>query len=198
MLSDRAGKTDQVVLLPASLENPATPPPGLYRVGFLLTCGFIFPFFAALIVCYLWRAQSSTNWDPIELPQILKISTAVILLSSVTFESARRYYRVGERPAYYKLITVTTVLTLIFLVLQISAWFDLYRTGAYLGQNPHSSFFYLFTGLHAAHVAGGLVALGIVLARKSPRRELVSMVAFYWHFLGILWIGLYATLVLVP
>jgi cytochrome c oxidase subunit 3 len=198
MLSDRAGKTDQVVVLPASIEDPKATPPGLYRVGFLLTCGFIFPFFAALIICYLWRAQSSTNWDPIELPQILKVSTAVILLSSVTFETARRYYRVGERLAYYKWITVTTVLTVVFLAMQTTAWYDLYKKGAYLGQNPHSSFFYLFTGLHAAHVAGGLVALGIVLARKSPRRELVSVVAFYWHFLLILWIALYATLVLVP
>ncbi len=198
MLSDRAGKTDQVVLLPASLENPNAPPPGLYRIGLLATCGAIFAFFAALIIAYLWRAQSSTNWEPIDLPGVLRISTLVILLSSGTFEAARRYYRQGERPTYYKLMAATTVLTSAFLVMQTSAWYDLYRRGAYLGQNPHSSFFYLFTGLHAAHVAGGLVALGIVLIRKAPRRELVNMVAYYWHFLGVLWLGLYATLVLVP
>jgi cytochrome c oxidase subunit 3 len=198
MLSDRAGKTDQVVLLPASIENPAIPPPGLYKIGLAATCGAIFAFFAALVICYLWRAQASTNWEPIELPSILRFSTLVILLSSVSFETARRYYGIGERPSYYKLMVVTTVLTSAFLVMQLAAWADLYQKGAYLGQNPHSSFFYLFTGLHAAHVAGGLVALGIVLFRKSPRRELVNMVAFYWHFLGVLWLGLYATLALVP
>jgi cytochrome c oxidase subunit 3 len=198
MLSDRAGKTSEVVVLPASLEDPSTPPPGLYRVGFLATCGSIFAFFVGLVVCYLWRAQSARYWMPIQLPSILKLSTAVIFFSSVTFEAARRQYRRGERPTYTRLIIVTTALTLCFLALQTSAWVDLFRQGAFLAENPHSSFFYIFTGLHAAHVVGGLVALGFVLAKRSPRREVVNMVAYYWHFLFILWAGLYATLALVP
>jgi cytochrome c oxidase subunit 3 len=197
MLSDRAEKTSEVVVLPASLGDPSTPPPGLYRVGFLATCGSIFAFFAGLVVCYIWRAQSATYWQPIQLPPILKVSTTVIFLSSVSFEAARRLYRRGERPAYNKLMVLTTILTLGFLGLQISAWVDLFRQGAFLSQNPHSSFFYVFTGLHALHVAGGLVALGIVFAQRSPRREIVNMVAYYWHFLFVLWAGLYATLALV-
>jgi cytochrome c oxidase subunit III len=198
MLSDRAGKTDQVVVLPASIEDPNSPPPGLHRIGLLLTCGWIFAFFAALIVAYLWRAQTAIYWEPVQLPGILKISTGVILLSSCTFEAARQFYRKGERPIYYKLMAATTVLTLAFLAMQTSAWVALYQGGVFMMQNPHSSFFYLFTGLHAAHVAGGLVALVMVLVRKSPRREFVNSVAFYWHFLGVLWIALYATLELVP
>jgi cytochrome c oxidase subunit 3 len=94
-------------------------------------------------------------------------------------------------------MVLTTALTLGFLGLQVTAWVDLFRQGAFLSQNPHSSFFYIFTGLHAAHVVGGLVALGIVLAKRSPRREIVNMVAYYWHFLFVLWVGLYATLVVV-
>lgn len=197
MLSDRAEKTSEVVVLPASLGDPATAPPGLYKVGFLATCVSIFAFFAALVICYLWRAQSATYWEPIQLPSILKLSTTVIFLSSVTFEAARRMFRRGERPSYYKLMGVTAFLTLSFLALQTTAWLDLLHAGAFLAQNPHSSFFYIFTGLHAAHVLGGLVALGIVLAKKSPRREVVNMVAYYWHFLFVLWIGLYATLAFV-
>jgi cytochrome c oxidase subunit 3 len=197
MLSDRAEKTSEVVVLKASLGDPSTPPPGLYRVGFLATCGSIFAFFAGLVVCYIWRAQSATYWQPIQLPPILRLSSTVIFMSSVTFEVARRLYRKGERPAYTKLMVLTTALTLGFLGLQVTAWVDLFRQGAFLSQNPHSSFFYIFTGLHAAHVVGGLVALGIVLAKRSPRREIVNMVAYYWHFLFVLWVGLYATLVVV-
>ncbi len=66
--------------------------------------------------------------------------------------------------------------------------------GAYLAQNPHSSFFYLFTGLHAAHLVGGLVALAVVLLGRSKRRELVDVVAYYWHFLGVLWVALFIVL----
>jgi len=63
-----------------------------------------------------------------------------------------------------------------------------------MAQNPHSSFFYLFTGLHAVHLLGGLVALFVVVLGRSTKRESVDMVAFYWHFLGVLWIALYAIL----
>ena len=63
--------------------------------------------------------------------------------------------------------------------------------GAFLAKNPHSSFFYLFTGLHAAHLIGGLVVLFVVVLGKSKRRELVDVATQYWHFLGVLWIALF-------
>jgi len=66
--------------------------------------------------------------------------------------------------------------------------------GAFLAQNPHSSFFYLFTGLHALHLVGGIVALLVVLFRSAPRRELVDVVTYYWHFLGVLWLALFGVL----
>ncbi len=71
------------------------------------------------------------------------------------------------------------------------------RAGAYIAQNPHSSFFYLFTGLHALHLVGGLVAVLVLLLRKNPRRELVDMVTYYWHFLGVLWLVLFGVLHLI-
>jgi cytochrome c oxidase subunit 3 len=197
MLSDRAEKTDQVVVLPASLDDPNTAPPGLYRVGFYATCVSIFAFFVAMVIAYIWRAQTAKYWEPIELPSVLRLSTTVIFLSSVSFEIARRYYRRGDRPVYNKLMVLTVLLTLGFLALQVSAWLDLWKQGVYLKKNPHSSFFYIFTGIHAAHVAGGLIALFIVSLKKSPKREVVNLVAYYWHLLFVLWAGLYLTLSLV-
>jgi len=197
MLSDRAEKTDQVVVLPASLDDPNAAPPGLYRVGFYATCVSIVAFFAAMVIAYIWRAQTAKYWAPIELPGVLRLSTTIIFLSSVSFEVARRHYRRGDRPVYKKLMILTVFLTLSFLALQVSAWFDLWKQGVYLKQNPHSSFFYIFTGIHAAHVAGGLIALFIVSLKKSPKREVVNLVAYYWHLLFVLWAGLYLTLALV-
>jgi cytochrome c oxidase subunit III len=197
MLSDRAEKTDQVVILPASIDDPNTPPPGMYRIGFLATCVSIGAFFVALVIAYIWRAQASQNWEPLQLPGILRVSTFVIFLSSISIEAARRVFRRGERPTYHKLMYITAALTLMFLALQTTAWRDLVDRGVYLRHDPHSSFFYIFTGLHAAHVVGGIVALCVLLGTKSPRREVVNMVAYYWHFLFVLWIGLYATLALV-
>lgn len=197
LLSDRAEKTASVVLLPASLEDPRKAPPGLYRIGLIATCGSIFAFFTALIIAYCWRARTPPFWDPIPLPPTLWLSTGLILAASGTFEAARRVFRHGNRLVASRFLIFTGCLGAAFLASQFTAWRELVNYGAFLSQNPHSSFFYLFTGLHAVHLLGGLAALLVVLIRRSPRRELVDMVAYYWHFLAILWIALYAVLGLV-
>jgi cytochrome c oxidase subunit 3 len=194
ILSDRAEKTDQVVVLPASLEDPSKSPPGLYRVGLTATCVSIFAFFTALVLAYFWRARTPPFWDPIPLPKTLWLSTALILASSATFEAARRVFRRGRWRLASHLLLITASLGAGFLASQLSAWRELINEGAYLMQNPHSSFFYLFTGLHGLHLVGGLVALFVVVLGRSKRRELVDVVAYYWHFLGVLWIALFAVL----
>jgi cytochrome c oxidase subunit 3 len=194
ILSDRAQKTDQVVVLPASIEDPSIPIPGLYRVGLIAILISITVFFFSLVLAYYWRSAHPPFWQPIRLPETLWVSTALILASSVTFEAARRLFRRGQWRTAQRLLIATACLGAGFLAAQITAWRDLVAQGAYLSQNPHSSFFYLFTGLHAAHLLGGLVALFVVVLGKSKRRELVDVVCYYWHFLGILWLALFAVL----
>jgi cytochrome c oxidase subunit 3 len=194
ILSDRAEKTDQVVVLPVSLEDPSKSAPGLYRVGVAATCISILAFFSALVLAYYWRSKTPPFWQPIVLPGTLWVSTALILTSSATFEAARRVFRRGRRRLASRLLLVTASLGIAFLASQLTAWRQLIKQGVYLAQNPHSSFFYLFTGLHGAHLIGGLVALFVVVLGKSKRRELVDVVAFYWHFLGVLWIALFMVL----
>jgi len=197
LVSDRAERTAGVVVLPASLEDPTKAPPGLYRIGLISTCGSIFAFFTALIIAYVWRSNTPPFWDPINLPSTLWLSTALILVSSVVFEMGRRKFGRGNYRGASHLFVVTGCLGAAFLSSQVTAWRELVRAGAYLAQNPHSSFFYLFTGLHAAHLVGGLVALLVLLLRKNLRRELVDMVTYYWHFLGVLWLVLFGVLHLI-
>jgi cytochrome c oxidase subunit III len=197
LLSERAEKTASVLVLPASLEDPAKAPPGLYRIGLISICSSIFTFFTALVIAYLWRAGRPPFWEPVPLPPMLWLSTGLILASSLTFEAARRVYRRGARRTAAQLLIVTGCLGAAFLSSQLTAWRELVAYGAYLAQNPHSSFFYLFTGLHGAHLIGGIVALLVVLLRRSPRRELVDVTCFYWHFLGVLWIALFTVLKVV-
>lgn len=190
ILSDRAEKTDQVVVLPSSLEDRSISPPGTYKIGLFTVCVSIAIFFGSLVVAYYFRA-ARPNWEPIRLPDTLWVSTAIILLSSVTFEIARRLFRKGRWRAASRFLIVTACLGAAFLGAQITAWRQLVKQGVYLAGNPYSSFFYIFTGLHAAHLIGGLVALFVVLVAKSKRREFVDMTTYYWHFLGILWIALF-------
>ncbi len=183
-----------MVVLPSSLEDPSKSPPGLYRVGLLATCISISAFFIALVIAYYWRKRTPPFWAPIPLPHTLWLSTALILLSSATFEIARRLFRRGQWRTASPFLLATACLGVGFLASQLTAWRELVRHGAYMAQNPHSSFFYLFTGLHAAHLIGGLVAMFIVVLGKSKRRETIDVVAYYWHFLGVLWIALFAVL----
>lgn len=196
MLSDRVGKTSQVVVMPASLEDRVKAPAGLYKLGLLLTCGWIFTFFAALEIAFFWRATTMEFWEPIPLPKTLWVSTALILWSSVIFEQARRLYRRGEHLIASRLLLLTACSGAAFLASQFTSWHELIRRGVYLKMNPYSSFIYIFTGLHALHLFGGMVALAIVLLRRSKRRELVDVVCYYWHFMGLLWVALFATLLI--
>lgn len=184
-------------VLPSSLEDSTKAPPGLYRVSLLSICGSIFAFFTALIIAYVWRSAAAPFWTPISLPHTLWLSTVLILSSSVVFEIARRMFGRGNHRGAGRLFLVTGCLGAAFLSSQITAWRQLVSEGAYLSQNPHSSFFYLFTGLHALHLVGGIIALLVLLLRKNPRRELVDMVTYYWHFLGVLWLVLFGTLLIV-
>jgi cytochrome c oxidase subunit III len=86
-------------------------------------------------------------------------------------------------------------LGMIFVVGQYIAWMKLRSEGLYLPTNPNSSFFYLFTGVHAVHVLGGLAGLLRVIVKfRSPlrllRRTTLDATSYYWHFMGALWIYL--------
>src|ERR1700690_1998028 len=156
IVSSRAEKTDQVVLLPSSLEDSSKSPPGTYTIFLLALCGSIFAFFAALVAAFIWRSQTHPYWTSIEIPQILWLSTSLILLSSVTYEAARRVYARGEWRLASRLLLLTAVIGAAFVASQLTAWRRLIDQGAYMMENPHGSFFYLFTGLHAAHLIGGM------------------------------------------
>ena len=194
IVSDRATKTDQVVVLPSSLEDPNKAPPGSYRILICAACLSISAFFAALVIAYIWRSGMASYWQQFRLPRVLWLSTALILMSSATLETARRVFRRGLWRLANRLLLARATLGLAFLAAQLVAWRDLVRQGAYMMENPHGAFFYLFTGLHAAHLLGGLIALFVVLFGRRKRRELVDVVTNYWHFLSVLWLALFEVL----
>ncbi len=194
IVSDRANRTDQVVVLPSSLEDPNKAPPGAFRILIWTACASISAFFAALMIAYVWRAGTGPYWQPVVFPPVLWLSTSIILASSGTFEVARRVFRRGLWRLASRLFVVTATLGMTFLAAQLVAWRELVKQGAYLMENPHGAFFYLFTGLHAAHLLGGLIALFVIVFGRNKRREIVDVTAYYWHFLSVLWVILFAVL----
>lgn len=162
--------------------------------------------FTALTSAYIVRAGLSDDWRPLEIPGFLWLSTTLILISSVTFEAARRAIKRVEVKAYNRWISLTAVLGLGFLTAQLLAWRQLVAQGIYLESNPHSSFFYVLTGTHGLHLLGGICGLSYLLLRTWKRlssREAIirrqraaSVVGLYWHFMDGLWVYLFLLLFL--
>jgi cytochrome c oxidase subunit 3 len=194
LLSDRVGKTAEVSVLPASIEDRSKAPPGLVRMGLFLACGSMAVLFGSLVFAYYWRKAAPGVWDQVALPGVLWVSTAIILVSSVVFEAGRRTYARGQYELAAKLLTGAGALGGAFLIAQLFGWLGLIANGAYLEQNPYSGFFYLFTALHAAHLLGGLGSIAYVLRSQNRRRELIDAATYYWHFLGVLWLALFGVL----
>jgi len=195
------------------------------RLGLICLIAPIIMLFVSLSSAYIVRQGLPTfdnasntyvrDWGQVNLPWILlAINTAVLLVSSLTMEAARRDITrqaalapVRSIPGvslgnekHFPWLGVTVVLGLGFLVGQWMAWKELENRGFFVSTNPNSSFVYLLTGTHAVHLAGGIIALlwaAIASLRKRPvesRRIVVDITAWYWHFMALLWIYVFALL----
>jgi cytochrome c oxidase subunit III len=152
--------------------------------------------FAALASALIIRRGLGNDWHKMPLPWILWPNTAVLLLSSVVLDTARRLLRRGKRVTFNWLWCFGTLLGMLFLAGQTLAWRELHATGRFLAKNPSNAFFYVLTWTHAAHAIAGLIALiyFAIMAlrfRLGPRkRTVVDVSTMFWHFLDVLWIFL--------
>ena len=126
--------------------------------------------FTSLSSAYIVRSGLTYDWFPIAVPRVMFGSTALLLLSSVSIELARRKLKQSLSDSYSRYLLLTSLLGVGFLVSQLIAWRQLAQQGIYISSHPHSSFFYVLTGAHAVHVAGGLLALGFLWLRSRRRR----------------------------
>ena len=155
--------------------------------------------FVAFTTTYLGHRQDGT-WPAVPLPPVLWLDTGILLASSAVLAWGRRDLRQGNLAGFRRDVTAAWGLGLAFLGGQLLAWRQLIRLGVYLSSNAHSSFFYLLTGAHGAHLLGGLVALGVILPRvwseAAPPEgsTALNMAALYWHFLTGLWVYVFVLL----
>jgi|ERR1700722_27089 len=164
--------------------------------------------FAAFTSAMIVRQDSSTDWQHFQLPHVLYLNTLILLGSSVTLELSRQRIAAIPDAARHASATAKTLLAngiywlyltaalgLIFVLGQVLAWRNLAAQGLYLATNPSSSFFYVFTALHAVHLLGGMGGLFYVLrklVRSGGAGETSGLSAFsiYWHFMDLLWVYL--------
>jgi cytochrome c oxidase subunit 3 len=155
-------------------------------------------FFAALFATYFSIRAAAPTWPPKsigtpELP-IPAILTAILVSSSVVLQLGVGAARRGRIAAFERLLGLTILLGLGFLALQA---YDYSQLTFGIKDGIYPSLFYVMTGLHMAHVVGGVVLLSIVGGQaatrqiSSVRHESVEAAAIYWHFVDVVWIGLF-------
>jgi len=191
------------------------------RLGLLVALIPVLMLFVSFTSAYVVRQGLPTldprtnnlirDWIPVALPRLLLLNTLVLLVSSVSMELSRRQIKARATMETASTATgvsigdqirmpwlgMTFVLGLAFLFGQWTAWKQLAANGFYVSTTPSSSFIYLLTGAHGAHLLGGIVALFIagiasLLDRSLKTRSIVvDVTAWYWHFMALLWIYIF-------
>ena len=157
--------------------------------------GSIIMMFAGLTSAYIVKSGQA-NWEGVQTPVEFWYSTVAILLSSLTIQMAVRSFKQREMSRYRLLITVTTVLGIVFVVLQWSGFQWMWANGVRFVGAGAGQFLYIIAGLHAIHVIGGIVALIWMVVKaffgkvKVYNSVPVEIVKTYWHFVDLLWIYL--------
>lgn len=194
-----------------------------YRMGIFFALASDLMFFVAIVSTFFVSQSTGhfdaynnyvNEWLPTAIPPILWLNTAVLILSSITMEYARRHmFRevdvMDEWLGLGKPITrraipwvaATVVLGFLFLAGQWIAWTQLAMQHVFFRSNPSSHFFYLITGVHGIHLLLGIFGLvaalvGLYISRSLETRQImVDVASWYWHSMGIFWIFLFVLLV---
>src|SRR5438046_3676357 len=169
-------------------------------------------FFIALFTTYFFLRARVPQWEPVfgEKPTwqvdpifgigLPTLNTIELLLSSVTMQIAVNAIKRGDRRSLRNWLIPTIILGVMFLVGQ---GFEYTRLGFLPRDGIFAGVFFTLTGFHGAHVTGGVVFNSICLFRTakgqfSARRHLaVEAASIYWHFVDVVWIGLFTTIYIV-
>jgi cytochrome c oxidase subunit 3 len=195
--------------------TPMTTPhinrPSATSVGTIVWLGSEVMFFAALFAMYFsLRANSPAIWavdtEKLNIPMALT-NTLVLVASSFTaqfgvFAAERMQPRAtGWSPVKWGMVEwffLSYVMGAIFVSGQVWEYANLVSDGVMLSSNAYGSAFYITTGFHALHVTGGLIAFLLVIgrtfaAKKFGHKEATTaiVVSYYWHFVDVVWIGLF-------
>ncbi len=155
--------------------------------------------FAGLTSGYIVR-RAAGNWTVFGMPTMFFVSTAIILVSSITMNMASQAVKKDNNKVLPTYLLLTLLLGIGFGVLQYFGWMQLVHANIYFtgtSSNAAGSFLYVITGLHLLHILGGLVALSISFFKARAKRYSsvnhlgIKLCATYWHFLDGLWVYLF-------
>ena len=160
-------------------------------------------FFAGLTSAYIVR-KAEGNWLEFQLPDWFLLSTIVIVISSISLIIANRKIKQNKDATIW--LFAALLLGCVFAFSQVKGWQALVQQGVYLtgeGSNVSSSFLYVITLSHLAHLVGGLIALLVTTLNARKRKYSaenylgIELTSIFWHYLAGLWLYLYFFMVYI-
>ncbi|WP_052849398.1 cytochrome c oxidase subunit 3 [Streptomyces avicenniae] len=190
--------------------TPSVNRPNVTSVGTVIWLSSELMFFAALFAMYftLRSVMGPDFWsekaDTLNVPFSLG-NTTILVLSSLTCQLGVFAAERGDVKKLRGWFVVTFAMGAIFIGGQVTEYTELVKhEGISISSDPYGSAFYLTTGFHGLHVLGGLIAFLLVLGRTYAARRFTHeqattaiVVSYYWHFVDVVWIGLFATIYLI-
>jgi cytochrome c oxidase subunit III len=164
-------------------------------------------FFGGLFGAYFTIRSAAPEWPPEGTPHLetwyAAVLTTILVSSSVTMQFGVWAIRKNDSRKLILWLAVSLLLGATFLAGQAYEYSQLIGEGMTLSSGVFGSTFYTLTGFHGAHVAGGAAFILIVLLRARSRQftdryhDTVEMASYYWHFVDVVWIGLFSTIYLL-
>ncbi len=179
----------------------AGPPPGARHFALVLALAGIGTLFGVFLAAWLFlrrREPDVLRASPLVPPNALWVSTLVLAASSATI--ARAALALGRPRIVSRWLLVSLLLGLGFLCAQAWMWWMLIRQGVVPATGAYGAIFFALTGLHGLHVLGGLGCMAFAASRALRAHleaDTVRLCAVYWHFMGLLWIAIFAVLYFV-
>jgi cytochrome c oxidase subunit 3 len=179
-----------------------TPPiinPSKFVVWLLIVASVML--FASFTSAYIVR-RGEGNWLLFDIPSLFAYSTIIVILSSASIQWAYRAAKRDELGQVKISLLVTLLLGISFCISQWLGWKELVANNVHFVGNPSESFFYVISGVHLAHMLGGIIFLIIIIGKafylNVHKKSILSLnlCVTYWHFLGAAWIYLYFFLLL--
>jgi cytochrome c oxidase subunit III len=213
------GSVATATAIPASRLHGHHDRPSMVSVGTIIWLSSELMFFAALFASYFTiRAVSEDLWTQntalLNVP-FAAVNTTILVLSSLTcqmgvFAAERgQVSRIGSmlnmgKWGLREWFVLTYVMGSVFIAGQATEYAALIHEGVTIQASGYGTMFYLTTGFHGLHVTGGLIAFLFVLgrtfvARRFTHEQAVTAIvaSYYWHFVDVVWIGLFATIYLI-
>ena len=169
------------------------------KIGLFVFLPIVVVLFGLITIANVMRMKFG-DWQPLADPQMLWVNTGILALSSLALQwasmSARRQNNTGLKIGFF----IGGALAAAFLIGQVLVWRYLIDSGYVVLGNSANGFFYMITALHGLHMLGGLWAWGksaIRIAQGLEIKELrvgVELCTLYWHFLLLVWLGMFALL----